>query len=764
MEPAVKGKCGNIADVLRQLDTSAADCLSEYLLEYGCLKEARLAFRVLRDVIDSSVKATTLLVASDSVELWQTGRAPSLARWPRCYDVRVTVAPSGDEDVSTMLHLPFSSEAPKIRQRITHLTCSLSENGDGYCAAAAAASLTLWLPALRVLNLVGLSPALSDTPLQQLHMFRALGTLRNLEELYVPCCKGLQHVGLLADSLTRLVVDKYLYSSGGVLDAAAVSGISQLHKLKHLSLAKCRPYLVSGISTPADNEGVDDAECQLNGTYHLISSLPPSCTELQLWWADFDEGWLTCDVDLLFDADRTCTTLTLAAGEEGFFDAADVIPDVLRLLAFQCLKVQLRELFISRMIVPPGATSPSGPELQPLRTLIAASRQASVRWLRAGNAGELLAAIDVVGKPRFVQLFRQQLEVEHGKPYALELELRKWDQPVTELAEADATAAERRVAEAGVTKAVREGAAEVSGAGAVDTTVAVEAMAAEAVEAKVKEMDAEWDAETEAWFAALSAVLNDPGAARAKVEEDLEALVAEEKAAVEAAASASCAPLAAVPPAAEVAASALRRLRQGPLTSRFLLLTGAPGTDSFVRLLSKVVDMAVTHIRRKVGNEWGAEGNRRLVASQRLPGGAVLLQCGEARDASGMLEVVVAALAKAYGVAKQAKQAKHAKQASGGGSSAGGQQPPLQVVRVNCAPVSYRDPPKRAANLFIDALELELQALWDNESARRRVGEREWLRQLVGLWEQLGELPEEERLYTGDDSDSDDEEIQEEDE
>ncbi|GFR40125.1 hypothetical protein Agub_g680, partial [Astrephomene gubernaculifera] len=59
----------------------------------------------------------------------------------------------------------------------------------------------------------------------------------------------------------------------------------------------------------------------------------------------------------------------------------------------------------------------------------------------------------------------------------------------------------------------------------------------------------------------------------------------------------------------------------------------------------------------------------------------------------------------------------------------------LQVEPVKCTSSAC------PTSCFLAALEQELQALWDDQAARRREGEREWLRRVLELWDQLGRLP-----------------------
>ncbi|GFR41266.1 hypothetical protein Agub_g1941 [Astrephomene gubernaculifera] len=609
-----------LADVLRQIDTHAADALHCHLRKLRCLRQARLAFRQFRDITDGSVQEAHVLVTEDAARQHNAGTLPNFSRWPRLKTVNVIIQPTNVDgsDFNDLLLLPFTREQPATRERITTLTMQLKNYCEVSRVEASIASVAHWLPSLEVLKVQDVM--LLFDGIEQESMFRELATLRNLRSLELSDCRGLEHVELLAGSLQELNVDMRGGDRTGQLSSEAVESLARLQQLTFLKFAKC---VTPSLDELAEEEG---SVVGGRGMQLLLSNLPPSLKTLELDWSTVDSPPLQLATELKLELrNRTCTRLWL--GSEYSFPVYSLqLARVAALLLSGCLQVQLQELSLHQLLLLPeeGEQFPELSESGPLRKLLrcgarsGASSGTEVRMcvnvLQASAPSHVLAWMALLGKPWTLKLtgVRQDL---------IKLKLRGVDgAPGLEAAQPDTPAA-----------------------------------------------------------AAPSALPEAPSAA-------------------------------------DMAACVLGRLKGTRFNSRFLLLQGPAVSVMLWQPQTLVPFLEGVQRHAVAGDGSNPASHRELLRSYKtLPPfsgtrAAVLLECIREKAA------VAVAAGIAIGAVSYEPDA-------------------LQVLPVQAT--GGREGGHSAHAVVVSAMQQELQAMWDNEAARRRAGEQEWLRQLLGVWSEL---------------------------
>ncbi|GFR49557.1 hypothetical protein Agub_g11603 [Astrephomene gubernaculifera] len=695
VQSAGTNKRRSLADVLHQLDLSACDTLVS-CLPSSDREQARLVCRQLRRTIDNSIWEVHLGVKASWAQDWQTGEMPSLATFPRCSSVGVTLIHNSEispADMAALLLLPFIREPLPVRQRITRLVVDrlIGVWLQRSCSCGTAmAALVHWLPSLRELNFRALGPAMSYNPLQQRLMYRSLASLPNLDTLILPSCGGLEHITPLQNTLTCLKAGMLVSREQQglkILSQAAVAAISQLHKLRKLTFYDCGPLLahVDGSSDDANEEADEEDDgadpWPPSSLAWLLERLPPSLETLTLHSAPGSKGFYQYDMNFLFQ-DRACKSLAVKFhdmyGQDERYSQllASLHPLVEQLTACNTPRLlPLGRLLVNQVHIPHGVTLATGRELQPLRLLMSLAAAVEVETLQVDEGAEVLSAVQALGKPQELKLTARG--ALRDMEYVRDANNRGWWTG--------------RLVLRGPQHAV---ALAAPAAEAADPTAAAAAVAA----------------------AASDALPTDP----------LSGLLLPVPSPEQ---PCSC------PSAQEMAWMVLHRLtfgadesrRQMACTAETLLYGScyAPnklllqGSSIGVMLQVRAAFHAFLAQIEEEARSRARSMTRHIFAYQELPAAAgipaVLLIC---EDVQGAVDAVVAAVAAA---------------------AAAGQDPSaLQVERVRGSTSRLR-PAGCAA--FLKALQEELQALWDDVAARRRVGEREWLRQLLEVWEQLSDLP-----------------------
>ncbi|PNH11962.1 hypothetical protein TSOC_001144 [Tetrabaena socialis] len=221
----------SLADALRCLSTQAADSLVDCLRVKGCIPAARLSCRALRACVDGSVQSLETTLRAGDRQRWEAGQLPSLALWPRCRSVGVTLDARGRNDVTRLALLPFAGQEPAALQRIEAL--ALRTPAFGMCATNGeqlVCALVQQLPGLRALDFL-LPECMSYDPLQQQLMHDALAAMPRLARLVLPSGRTLDRVGTLAASISLRILCINLWSSRRdepLLSDAAAAGLKRL--------------------------------------------------------------------------------------------------------------------------------------------------------------------------------------------------------------------------------------------------------------------------------------------------------------------------------------------------------------------------------------------------------------------------------------------------------------------------------------------------------------------------------------------------------
>ncbi|KAG2483252.1 hypothetical protein HYH03_017850 [Edaphochlamys debaryana] len=263
LEPVQKSasESCSLADVLHVLSSDARDGLVDALGSNSSLRNARLACRALRDLIDSQQTALTVntytVSYGDLVTLCHDGRW--LRRWPRC--TKLTLLIDGGE--LGALAVPFLAAPLDACQRITELAVS-TEESETALPGSHVLALVSRLPGLCKLVLSATAPEEDDSPLEFSLTQMALSSLPSLTDLtanwtYLPCIPG-----GLAGQLTRLELTPVDSSDRppAANVAEALPGMTAVRELVFAANA-VEPF------TPAE-------------ILELLNAAPPSLTHMQV--------------------------------------------------------------------------------------------------------------------------------------------------------------------------------------------------------------------------------------------------------------------------------------------------------------------------------------------------------------------------------------------------------------------------------------------------------------------------------------------------
>ncbi|GFR43814.1 hypothetical protein Agub_g4940 [Astrephomene gubernaculifera] len=779
-------------DVLRVLDMATADALFKHLESYDWLREARLAFKELRNIIDGSLKTLKFELDMQSDVVWKAGAMPSLSRWNRCSEIFMTVYagdPDLDEmDLATQLLLPFASEQLSTRQRIKGLRIELGDP-DGKHAEAAIARLVFWLPALQQLDVIGLGHAMSYDPLQQQLMYRALATLPDLNILRLPSYRGVEHIGVLAASLKLLDIDveggedSDMDSEDGdpekdcSMSKEAMAGVSQLTRLTQLDLRKCGPPLVPVNSRDRNNAGANNAAAAadaghaggdggtakdpIGGLPQLLDSLPPSLESLFLKW----DGFVGQDLDfnMTFELqDGVCKALQVL-NHDGWVLAENLAP--LAPLLRAC-RVELQGLSFQGLEV---NTSLS---LRCVRELMCPSTRVTIEELAVSETDVAAEAVEVLGRPGKLEVYttdeylqltlRSAGEQQRPLPPSLPAPLAPTSlltaaalrQPHLPLPTADSVAG-------AVLQRMAAGSCQPSSTcqlllvlqlplrvqkGSESVSFSTPSAALNEVMRRIRR---------HAWKCAGGGggESGDAGGSGLKTDAGGAGGMAGGDESADGAGNGS----AGIALTAGVSGSGLTGDRvilpsTGAARDAVAVVSEAAGDDGCKSTTGDIGSRGCGDMSTDVeagradpltgsggggggGGDAGGGGSsresglrmRQVKLYKEQPTGsdgtaAALLVCS--RKPGMTAAVMAAATAVAAKLSTQAAAAAEA--------------PAEAVARVD-APQVFSVVP--VIGDFLEALQQELQALWDNEDARRQVGEREWLRRLLGIWEQLSDLP-----------------------